>query len=69
MSLEGYGLVLLYRISSLVLLASVSFMVLLSSCAVVILLTRIFVVVLTLIWSILMVECISKVTVDNGVNH
>ena len=42
---------------------------LLSSGDVMILLAGIFVVVLTLIWYIMMVECIYKVTVDNGVNH
>ena len=51
------------------LLASVSVMMLLSSDTVLVLLTGIFVSVLTLIWSILMVEFISKVPADNGFNH
>ena len=51
------------------LLASISVMVMLSSVAVLVLITGIFVGVLTLIWSIMMVECISKVTVENWFNH
>ena len=31
--------------------------------------TGVFVDVLTLIWSILVVKCISKILVDNGFNH
>ena len=69
MSLEGYGLILLTRISMLMLLASVSMVIMLSSGSGLVFLTRIFVGVLTLIWSILMVECIHKGTVDNGFNH
>ena len=69
MSLEGYGLILLTRISMLVLLTSVSLLVLLSSGAVMILLAGIFFGVLTLIWSILMVGCVSKFPVDNRFNH
>ena len=34
-----------------------------------ILLTSVFVDVLTLIWSILMVKCVAKITVNNGLNH
>ena len=67
--LEGYGLILLTRISVLMLLVSVYVMILLFSVAVLVLLNGIFFGVLTLIWSILMAECISKVPVDNGFNH
>ena len=69
MSLERSGLILLTRISILILLASVSVLILLSSGAVLVFMSGIVVDVLTLIWSILMVECISKVTVDNGFNN
>ena len=55
MSLEGYGLILLTRISMLMLLASFAVMILFYSGSVLVLLTGIFVGVLTLIWSILMV--------------
>ena len=68
MSLERSGLILLTSISMLMLLANVSAMILLSSGTVLVFLTGIFVGVLKLIWSILMVECISKVPVDNGFN-
>ena len=60
MYLELYGLILLTRISMLILLAIVYVLILLSSGAVMIFLDGIFVGVLTLIWSILMVECIFK---------
>ena len=63
MSLEGSGLILLTRISMLMLLVVVSMMILLYSGTVLVLLNGIFVGVLTLICSILMVECISKVPV------
>ena len=53
----------------LMLLDSVSVMILLSSGAVLVFLTGNFVGVLTLIWSILIVECIYKVPVDNGFNN
>ena len=53
----------------LVLFTSVDMLVLLSNGAVMIFMDGIFVGVLTLIWSILMVECISKVPVDNGINN
>ena len=69
MSLEGYGLIFLTRIYMLMLLDSVSVMILLSSGAVLVFLTGNFVGVLTLIWSILIVECIYKVPVDNGFNN
>ena len=69
MSLEVSGSILLTRMSMLMLLISVSVMVLLSSGAVMILLAGIFVGGLTLIWSILMVEYIYKVPVDNRVNY
>ena len=69
MSLEGYGLILLTRIYMLMLLASFSMLILLSSGAVLEFLNDIFVGVFTLIWSILMVECISKAPVDNGFNN
>ena len=61
-------MILLTSIPVLTLLAIV-FLVLLSSVAVLVLITGIFVGVLTLIWSILMVEFISKVPVDNVVNN
>ena len=51
------------------LLASVHVMILMSSVAVLVLLTGIFVGVLTLIWSIQMAQCISKVPIDNGFNN
>ena len=44
-------------------------LVLLSSVSVLVLLTDVFVGVLMLIWSILMLGCISKIPVDNGFNH
>ena len=69
MSLELSGLILLARISMLVLLDSVSVLILLSSDALLELMTGVFVGVLTLIWSILMVECISKVHIDNCFNN
>ena len=53
----------------LMFLTSVSVLILLSSGAVMIFLTGIFVGGSTLIWSILMVECISKVPVENGFNN
>ena len=69
MSLEGYGLILLTRMSMLMLFTSVSVLILSSSDAVMILPAGFFVDVLTLIWSILMVEFISKVPDYNGINH
>ena len=57
------------KMSILILLNSVSVLVLLYIGAVMILLACIFVGVLTLIWSILIVECIYKVPVDNRVNY
>ena len=62
-------MILLAIIYVLVLLASVSVLTLLSSVALLVMLTVIFFGVLTLIWSIMMVECISKVTVENWFNH
>ena len=53
----------------IMLLDSVSVLVLLYSGAVMTLLAGIFVGVLKLFWSTLMVDFISKVYVDNGVNH
>ena len=53
----------------LMFLTSVYVLVLLYSGSMVILLAGIFGSVLTLIWSILMVEYISKVPVDNRVNN
>ena len=53
----------------LMLLASVSVLLLLYSGAAMIFLNDIFVGVLTLIWSILVAEFISKVPVENGLNH
>ena len=55
--------------SRLMLLTSVSVLVLFSTGAVMIFLAGTFVGALSLIWYILMVECISKVTVDNRVNR
>ena len=49
-----------FIVSELILLASVSMLVLLDS---------VFVGVSTLIWSIMVLECISKIIVDNGFNH
>ena len=60
---------MLTRMSILVLLTIVSGLVLLSRGDLVIFIASIFVGVLILIWSILMVECISKVSVENRVNH
>ena len=53
----------------LMLLASVSVLILFSGGALLVFLTGIFAGVFTLIWSILMVEFISKVHVYNGFNH
>ena len=50
-------------------LARVSVLILLSSGDVMVLMNGIFVIVLTLIWSIMMVGCISKVPVGNGFNN
>ena len=69
MSLKGSGLILLTSMFTLIFLTIVYVMVLLSSGAVMILLAGIFVGGLTLIWSILMVEYIYKVPVDNRVNY
>ena len=69
MSLEGSGLILLTMMSMLLLLTSMSVLVLFSRGDLIIFLAGSFVGVLSLIWSILMVECISKVSVDNRVNH
>ena len=60
---------LLTRIFVFMLLVGVSVLILFYSVAVLVLLNGIFVGVLTLIWSILMVGCISKVPVDNGFNN
>ena len=68
-SLKGYGLILMIRISMMILLTSFFVLVLLSSGDVMIFLAWIFVGVLTLICSILVVECIYKVPVDKRVNH
>ena len=50
----------------LILLTSVSVLVLLTSVSVFVLLAGVFVGVFVLIWSILMLECIAKITIDNG---
>ena len=55
-----YMLLLLTRISVLLMLSRGDLMILLAG---------IFACVLKLIWSIMMVECISKVSVENKVNH
>ena len=62
-------MILLTSISVLMLLASASVLVLLSSVAVLVLINGIFVGVLRIILSILTLECISKVPVDNGFNN
>ena len=62
-------MVLLNSIPVLILFTSVSLLVLLSSFFVLVLFTGVFVGVFTLIWSILMLEYISKITVDNRLNH
>ena len=67
--MKEYGLILLSSIPVLILMTSVSVLVLLSSIYVLVLFTAVFVGVLTLIWSILMLESISKISVDNGSNH
>ena len=69
MYLEGSGLILLIRMSMLMLLASVSVMILLSSGAVLVFLNGIFIGALMLIWSILMVECILKFSINNSLNN
>ena len=53
----------------LILLTSSSVLVLVSSVSVLVLLTSVFVGALTLIWYILVLKCISKIPVDNGLNH
>ena len=60
---------MLTRISLLNLMGSVSMLILFSIVSVLVLLTGSFVGVLTLIWSILMVERISKLPIYNGFNH
>ena len=65
MSSEGSGLILL----TIFWLTSVYVLVLLSRGDLMILLDGIFVGVLTLIWSFLMVECITKVFVENTFNN
>ena len=65
MYLEGYGLIMLTRISTLIVLASVYVLILLSSGAVLVLLTGIFAGVLTLIWSIMMMEYKFLLTMDS----
>ena len=69
-SLKGYGLILLTSVSLLIMLTSVSVLVLLTSVYVMVILTGVLVYMcVTLIWSILMLEFIAKITVDNGLNH
>ena len=53
----------------LIVLASVYMLILLSSGDVLLFLTDIYVGLLMLVWSILMVECISKVPVESGFNN
>ena len=65
MSSERSGLILL----TIFWLTSVYVLVLLSRGDLMILLDGIFVGVLTLIWSFLMVECITKVLVENRFNN
>ena len=65
MSLEVLGLILL----TMFWFTSASVLVLLSRDYLMIFLAGIFVGMLTFIFSIMMVECISKVSVDNRFNH
>ena len=68
--MKGYGLILLTSVSLLIMLTSVSVLVLLTSVYVMVILTGVLVYMcVTLIWSILMLEFIAKITVDNGLNH
>ena len=67
--LKGYGLILLTSIPVLIPLTSVSVLILLYSISVLVLLTGVFLGVLTLMWSILMLEFISRMHVDNGLNR
>ena len=60
---------LLTMMSMLLLLTSMSVLVLFSRGDLIIFLAGSFVGVLSLIWSILMVECISKVHIDNCFNN
>ena len=69
MSLEGSELILLTRISMLMFMTSVSVLVIVSRGSVMMFPAGFFFGVLTFIFSILMVECISKVPVNNRVNH
>ena len=69
MSLEVSLLMFLTMIYMLIMFTSVSVLILLYSGAVMVLMSVILVGALTLIWSILMVECIYTVPVYNGVNH
>ena len=62
-------MIILTLIYVFMLLTSVSVLVLLSSVDVLVLLTGIFVGALMLIWSILMLEYIYKVSVVNGFNQ
>ena len=69
MYLEGSGLMLLTSIYMLMLLTSFSVLLLLYRGNLIIFLAGILVGFLTLIWSIMIVECISKFSTDNRVNH
>ena len=62
-------LILMTIIYVLILLTIVYVLVLLSSDSVLLLLTDVFAGALTLIWSILMLECNYKIPVDKGLNH
>ena len=53
----------------LILLSNVSVLVLVSSFSVLVLFTGVFVGLLNLIWSIIMLEFITKTPVDNDFNH
>ena len=55
--------------SVLILLTSISVLVMLTSVSVLVILTGVFVGVLTLIWSNLMLEFISKIPVENEFNN
>ena len=67
--MKGSMLILLIVISVMILLTSVSLLVLLTSVSVLLLFTGIFLGLLMLIWSILMLKCIAKIPVYNGLNH
>ena len=62
-------LIILTSVSVFILLTSVSVLLLLPSVYMLVLLTSVFVGALTLIWSIMMLECIAQIPADNGFNN